>query len=167
MLFTVSDIELSGAPKGFGLLLLSGIKNSGAYDDYGVIAVYGNNMITLYRTGSKSGNHASTGGGHLTLTQFIGAVTLDAGATEFTLHVKEEASGLAFYVNGTLAGVQELTEDGKFMIGEKEFDYKNTKFLSLVPCYYAPSTTYDFYLGSQALAEGDSISFTLDYGRPY
>ena len=167
MLFTVSDIELSGAPKGFGLLLLSGIKNSGAYDDYGVIAVYGNNMITLYRTGSKSGNHASTGGGHLTPTQFIGAVKLDVGATEFTLHVKEEASGLAFYVNGTLAGVQELTEDGKFMIGEKEFDYKNTKFLSLVPCYYAPSTTYDFYLGSQALAEGDSISFTLDYGRPY
>ena len=122
-------------------------------------------MVQIYRAGSKSGDHASTGGGHLTAAHFIGALTLEKGATEFSLTIKETETTLAFYVNGTLVGEQTLT-DGKCMIGNTEFDYTTAK-IGLVPCYNNPSTSHDFWLGSQALADGDSVSFKLDYGKAF
>ena len=157
--FTFSNVSVSGSPKGFGLMLTA---VGYAYDRYGFMVAYVDDTVLVYRSGSASGSHASTGTGSFAVSHFIGAVALAKGATGFTLRIAEETDALAFYVNDTLAGKQALT-DGKCMIGDTEFNY-HASLIGLVPCYKTPTASGDAYsltLGTSALKDGDAIAFDL------
>lgn len=71
MTFTVSGINMTGNPKGFGLMLTA---VGYAYDRYGFMVAYVDDTVLVYRSGSASGSHASTGASSFAVSHFIGAV---------------------------------------------------------------------------------------------
>lgn len=165
VMFNFSNISLAGKAKGFGLMLATGY----AYDKYGFMVAYVDDMVLIYRSGGATGTHTSTGTASFGTGHFIGAVSLDDGATSFSLQIKKESDdALNFYVNGILAGTQELL-DGTCMIGGENgtsFNYTAAK-IGLVVCRNAPVASGDAYtlsLGTSALtADVDRIAFTLGY----